>query len=271
MILSLQKFKAMLSADSLKTIYWFNYLYQQLHARSALAVQRAIDPESIQTSDGKEVSHSSKWAEYRRGQHKPRPKIIEKAEAKVPGSSAKFNHALWIVLKDVPISKHAVSMIKTLDASLQPILFDIHGRLISNANGHFLRKLERRASLDTLAALTILLKLNLEAGSSEIAWEYAHSTTRVLLIIGKQLDEYGMAEDVYKIYCRDIFPSVSKSGSRFFTRHYLLLLILSFNLDQAMLKWSEPQTTITAKEQSRIKLNLIYGIYSQSYNKLFSN
>jgi len=257
--------------DSIRTTYWFNILYKALKAKSALSVQRQIDPESIQKDREKEISHSSKWAEYRRGLHTPRLIILEKAETKVEGSIQAFNHPLWAILKADDFSKRKLSLIKNLDPALQLILFDIHGKLIQSSNRHFLGKLERRASLDSLAALTILLKINLAEGKDEIAWEYAHSITRVLLVIGKQLDEYGVAEEVYKIYCRDIFPSVSKNGSSFFTRHYLLLLMLSFDLDQAMLKWSEPQTAIAAKEQSRIKLNLIYGIYSESYNKLLSN
>ena len=153
--------------DSIRTIYWFNVLYKALNAKSALSVQREIDPESIQKYRGKEISHSSKWSEYRRGLHTPRLSILEKAEAKVEGSTLAFNHPLWTILKTNDISKRKVSLIKSLDPALQPLLFDIHGRLIQSSNRHFLGKLERRASIDSLAALTILLKINLDEGNRE--------------------------------------------------------------------------------------------------------
>lgn len=258
--------------DSIRTIYWFNVLYKALNAKSALSVQREIDLESIQKYRGKEISHSSKWAEYRRGLHTPRLRILEKAEAKVEGSILAFNHPLWTILKIDNVSKHKMSLIKSLDPALQPHLFNIHGSLIQSSNRHFLGKLERRASLDSLAALTILLKINLSEGKDEIAWEYAHSIAKVLIVIGKQLDGYEIGEKILEIYCRSIFPNIRLNNSVFYTGNYLTLLLFSYLLHENLTKWSDrPVLLMTPIEQANLLLKLIDGIHSQDYRKLFPN
>jgi hypothetical protein len=243
-----------------------------LNAKSALSVQRQINPESIQKDGEKEISHSSKWAEYRRGLHPPRLKVLEKAEAKVEGSILAFNHPLWTILKSDDFLKRKVSLIKSLDPALQPILFDIHGKLIQNSNRHFLGKLERRASLDSLAALTILLKINLAEGKSEIAWEYAHSIAKVLILISKELDGYGVGEKILEFYCRHIFSNIRLNDKAFFDSKYLILLIFSYLLHENLNKSSDrPIHMMAPIEQTNLLLKLINTVHLQDYKKLFPN
>lgn len=258
--------------DSIRTIYWLNVLLKALNAKSALSVQRQIDPESIQKDGEKEISHSSKWAEYRRGLHEPRLRTLEKAEAKVEGSLLAFNHPLWTILKADDFSKRKVSLIKSLDPALQPILFDIHGKLIQSSNRHFLGKLERRASLDSLAALTILLKVNLAEGKDEIAWEYAHSIAKVLIVIGKQLDGYEVGEKILEFYCRSILPNVRLNNLVFYTGKYLTLLLFSYLLHDKLAKWSDRSILVMSpNEQANSILKLINGVHLKDYKKLFPN
>lgn len=143
----------------------------------------------------------------------PNPVFVEEVDQKVKGSSWALNHVLWRVLREQgSIRKQARGWVRELVPEIQSLVFtpDYEFRLYGNR--HYLGSLERRASLDGLAALTILLKLSIEAGDTEQAWNFAHSIFRVLLIIGPELNEQTIAERVFDLYVGRIFTLVSFNG-----------------------------------------------------------
>lgn len=206
--------------DSIRTTYWFRYLALKLHVASALGVQRQIDPRSIKKEGGEEISHSSKWAEYNRGAHTPRKATISLADIRIPGSAAIFNHVLWEVLKQETITRNFSELLARLNPETQRLIYDIHGRPHTHASKQFLGKFERRASIDTLAALTLIIKYNHEQNRAELAWEYAHSIFRVLVILGDHLDNFGIADRLFEIFVHKVFSLAQWNNQKFALENY---------------------------------------------------
>lgn len=90
---------------------------------------------------------------------------------------------------------------------------------------HYLRALERRRSLNGLAALTLLLRLSLEHGEQQLAMVYTSSLLRVLLVQGLDLIGHGVAEMVFGLYEERLFRKVRWDGLRFDLADYPYTLL----------------------------------------------
>lgn len=199
--------------DPARTINWFRTLCEHFGEERPRHIQRALDPDSLSESDyGKKIPNS-KFKLYAEGKHVPGAALVEKAELVVKGSSWALNHVLWRVLREQgSIKKYAKDWVRELVPEIQLLVFTPDYELRLCGNRHYLGSLERRASVDGLTALTILLKLSIEAGDVEQAWNFAQSIFRVLLIIGPELDEQTIAERVFELYVKRIFGLVSFNG-----------------------------------------------------------
>ncbi|MEC5207555.1 hypothetical protein QF022_002511 [Vogesella perlucida] len=196
--------------DTVRTINWFRTLCEHLGEERPRYIQRALDSDSLSESAyGKKIPNS-KFKLYAEGKHVPGAAFVEKVEQVVKGSSSALNHVLWKVLRERgSIRKYARDWVRELAPEIQSLVFMPGYELRLYGNRHYVGSLERRASVDGLTVLTILLKLSIEAGDAEQAWYFAHSIFRVLLIIGPELDEQTIAEQVFDLYASRIFPLVS--------------------------------------------------------------
>lgn len=199
--------------DAARTINWFCTLCEHFGEERPRHIQRALDPDSLsENAYGKKIANS-KFKRYAEGRHVPGAAFVERVNLLVKGSSWALNHVLWSVLREQgSIQKYARGWVRELVPEIQSLVFTPDNELCLHGNRHYLGSLERRASVDGLAALTILLKLSVEAGDVEQAWSFAHSIFRVLLIIGPELDEQTIAERVFDLYVNRIFPLVSFNG-----------------------------------------------------------
>lgn len=93
-----------------------------------------------------------------------------------------------------------MTWVRQLDHEIQGIVLGPYSTIVGGASRHTLGTLERRASLDSLAALTLLARLHHEAGEHELVWLYSCSIFRVLLLLGTYLDQYGVAERMFQLY-----------------------------------------------------------------------
>lgn len=199
--------------DTIRTINWFRTLCMHFGEERPRFIQRALDPDSLSESAyGKKIPNS-KFKLYAEGKHVPGAAFVEKVDLVVKGSSWALNHVLWSVLREQgSIRKYARGWLRELVPEIQSLVFTPDYELRLHGNRHYFGSLERRASVDGLTALTILLKLSIEAGDVEQAWNFAHSIFRVLLIIGPELDEQTIAERVFDLYVDRIFSLVSFNG-----------------------------------------------------------
>lgn len=192
--------------DAACTIYWFQWLGIRLGTLVPREIQRAIAPETLGLDKAGEPIRNNKFLGYQRGEHVPQARLVQHAEKVVPWSSQALNHPLWKVLRaNGPIRKSAVQWVHQLDREVQAVVLGPFNQIVGGASRHTLGALERRASLDSLAALTILLRLRHEEGEHEWVWLYARSIFRVLLMIGPHLEDYGVADKVFQLFVQRIF------------------------------------------------------------------
>lgn len=201
--------------DTARTIYWFRGLGDHLGTHTPREIQRVIAPNTLGRDSTGERIRNSKFLSYSRGNHVPQALLVRQAEKVVPRSALALNHPLWMALRtNSSIQKFAHDLIRQLDPDIQRIVMWPHGEVGGGANRHTLGSLERRAGMDSLATLTILFRLNHEAGESEWAWLCAHSIFRVLLMMGPRFDQRTVAEHVFRIYVERIFSLVVFQGQR---------------------------------------------------------
>lgn len=199
--------------DTVRTINWFRTLCNYFGDERPRYIQRALDPGSMSESAyGKKIANS-KFKNYAEGNNVPGAAFVEKVDLVVKGSSWALNHVLWSVLrKQGSIQKYAKGWVRELVPEIQSLVFTPNNELRLRGDRHYFGSLERRASVDGLTALTILLKLSIEVGDTELAWSFAHSIFRVLLIIGPELDEQTIAEKLFDLYVSRVFNQISFNG-----------------------------------------------------------
>lgn len=206
--------------DSTRTIFWFRSLGESLGTHEPREIQRAIAPNTLGVDSVGNPIRNSKFLGYARGEHVPLDWLVQQAEQIVPRSAWGLNHPLWRVLRtSSPINRLALKWVRELDPDIQHIVLS-QGVISTSANRHTRGTLERRASLDSLAALTILMRLNHEQGGTEAAWDFANSIFRVLLMLGPMFERHIVADCVFLIYVARVFSQVEFAGQRMALENY---------------------------------------------------
>lgn len=206
--------------DSVRTIFWFRRLGDRLGTHAAREIQREIAPDTVGIDSSGEPIKNNKFLDYARGRRVPLVRLVQQAEQSVPYSAWALNHPLWQVLRTPgPIRKSALPWIRQLDPDIQRFALS-NGAVSTSIDRHTLDPLERRAGMDSLAALTIMLRLNHELGNSRSAWEYAGVIYRVLLMLGPMFERHTVAEQVFQIYVDRVFSLVTFAGKRMAFENY---------------------------------------------------
>lgn len=204
------RYDEMAESDLLKVVnvsFWFDHLLIRTGALTAYALETLIEHTD---SDGKRKSDRpkrNKWPKYARGLHAPRRSLLVAVEVKVPGSIYIFDHPLWVALAmDELIGNRAEQLIRQLSPSIQEIVL----RSIAAQGGGLgplqLRRLERRAGLDSLACLTILIRLAHERGDNKNLLEMGRALYNVLLMFCTSANAERLSELFYRLFRDRIFP-----------------------------------------------------------------
>ncbi|MBR7782333.1 hypothetical protein [Undibacterium luofuense] len=209
--------------DVLRTKYWYEGLCLRLGETTAYALEKKIEPGAFKKNGDNVSIHRNKWWRYRSGLHTPNAATCSKADGIVMGSSADLNHPLWRSLRNEPLAHEAAGLLRQLAPELQIILFEQHDNFRIEAGKRYLGRIEHRASLDALACLTILLKVNYEKGHYDQVWDFAHRVLRMLLILGDVFDKRKIAEEIFEVYRKRIFNLVRLNGERFCLDGYCYL------------------------------------------------
>lgn len=206
--------------DSVRTMFWFGCLGDRLGTHQARAVQRAVAPNTIGVDGRGEPIKNGKFLSYKRGKRTPSARLVEQVEQQVPQSARNLSHPLWQVLRaSKSIKTSACQWVRQLDPEIQRFALS-NGEMSMSWGRHTLEPLERRASLDSLAALTIMLRLHHEQENPLAAWDCAQAVFRVLLILGPMFEEHAIAEQIFKIYVSRVFSLVVLPGKRIALEDY---------------------------------------------------
>ena len=207
--------------ERIRTMYWFEGVRLHLDVPTAYAVEHIIEPEGFQRNKAGAHFRRNKWGRYQHGRHTPRATLVARTAEFVPGSPKEINHVLWKALSETPnIAREAPIWLRQLTPGLQLLVFTDDDQLRATVDRPVLAKIERLASLDSLACLTILWKRYFAIGELEQAWRVATSVFRVLLMVGAEFSKRGVGDTIFAVFVEKIFEKASWNGERFYLEGY---------------------------------------------------
>ena len=164
----------------------------------------------------------NKWRSYRIGRHTPSSALVHHIALSHKDSHAALNHIFWETLRlDQPISRHADFWLSQLHPEVQIVIYK-HGNTFrlgksidETLNRTQLSMLERRAGLDALACLTILLRKTADAGNSSLAQSLARNLCRMLLILAPLLARAGINRPLVQYIEQEILPLASHNDLQY--------------------------------------------------------
>ncbi|MBW9335675.1 hypothetical protein FEE59_19360 [Herbaspirillum sp. RU 5E] len=221
--------------DAIRTVYWCRGVLERLGLNSVYKLEQCLDGSSFKRSNGT-TSPSHKWQKYSRGSNTPRSREVDLAETRAPGTAQQLRHILWDVLKTEspdPVDIH--QWLARLQPSSQGILFVGAPTALSGpgsraeVNSRLIRRLHRRANIDALAALVILLKEALMLGRRDLVRILVGATYQMLLILGMEFLARGIAIELFDVFhSRIFFPALADQfqfdvdAERFVKASYIL-------------------------------------------------
>lgn len=199
--------------DAFRTVYWFHSLRIGVNAKTTYQLEHALEPEAFGFDADGGSYRRNKWGGYRLGKHTPSRKLIVSVNGRFEGAQSEFEHVLWDTLRlSNSVVQNADAWIRRLDPDVQSILWNKDKTISGNRvrirqlSALHLQVIERRASLDALACLTILLREAHELGRMEQSFNIAKSLCRVLVMIGDMLNGHGISRPLYEYYEEIILP-----------------------------------------------------------------
>ncbi|MBL8507660.1 MAG: hypothetical protein JNM11_04295 [Chitinimonas sp.] len=205
--------------DVLRTAVWYSDIEHQLGGGSIYRIERILEPDAFRYK--KHSYHLNKWRRYKVGADTPRAALVERVDGELPGTAALLNHPLWEALRGrKPVKRLLQEEMRRLAPAVQQVVFagDEFGTARRKPMGPVTRvtllKLERRAGIDALACLTILLRAAVET-DLEQAFDIARSLYRVLLITCVSVPLGSWTRYIFECYRQAIFPLVNSEEHQF--------------------------------------------------------
>lgn len=198
--------------DAFRTVCWFKLLKRNTGATTIDQMRSCLEVKSA-SDDDKRDNGNKKWQEYSWGRRTPNPELSAQIDALHPGSRVLLNHLLWDVLRfERPITKYGESWLSRLHPEIQTFIFPRNALLGSEKktpvqlnNMHF-SMLERRASLDTLACLVILIRQSANAGNEKQTDRLCYRACRMLLILAPIFSNCGVLRPFSEYFEQNVLP-----------------------------------------------------------------
>lgn len=200
--------------DSLRVRYWYEVLKSRAQLETASDMEHYFEGESFKVNEKGAVAwYRNKWSRYANGQHVPQAKTLRRVEAREHGSTRELHLPLWEVLdvSDAHVMK-GDDFLRRLDPVIQAVIWQRSSLAVSTFSNRvvitrqLLEKLERRASLDTLACLTWLLRESAQQEDLETSLKIARALHNVLLMLSIELHTYKIALPLLRLFIRDVLP-----------------------------------------------------------------
>ena len=207
--------------DAFRTVAWFNLLRRRSGAKSVYQMDTLLETRLV--PDGhSEADCKSKWRSFRIGLHTPHQTLVTQIEESYEGSHALLNHVLWEALNlNRPVSACADMWIGRLHPEVQKTAWRRAATFIGEKpvsrrlNTTHLRMLERRAGLDALACLIILLRRSVASGDNALARHLSWYICRMLLILAPALALYRVTLPFMQYIEQEILPLASFNGQHY--------------------------------------------------------
>lgn len=254
--------------DTIRTVCWFRIVENRLGLQKARQIQRAVGAAGIGRGVAGDVIKNNKFLDYSKGKHVPHQAVVEQIELMVPRSERELNHPLWMVLRTVGSVRKKIDLwMRQLDPDIQRIAISPANQVSAGINRHVLGSFERRAGMDSLAALTMLWRLGYEEGNAEWVWLYAKSIFRVLLLMGAHFERRGVAVDIFQLFVDRVFSLSVYQGKRLALENYDYLThfqLLELLVDEVKARFQEQRVRKMPTYYALLVLNGKCGPRAQS-------
>jgi hypothetical protein len=205
---------------ALKTVFWAFSLQARTGLMTPYALERFFEPDAFgETTDGDRF-HYNKWPGYFAGRHEP-VKVLAAVEAKCPGANGCLSSPLWAALTDRPLTRLQLeALILPLEPGVQSLVrrrgpwpHPAHPQG-SRFEHRLAEALERRASLDALAAAVILLRIAHAEGATALAFQWGRHVLRIMVMLSELLHEGGVARALLELIEERVLQLARHDGAQ---------------------------------------------------------
>lgn len=217
--------KAALPQDPVEVLrrqYWFEGLRLETGLKTAYALEKHFEPNSFKEKAGVSF-YRNKWRNYERGLNTPNSRLVDLVEVRQPGSAGELRHVLWELLReDCRVAHRGDALLRQLRPEVQAIMF--RRRVTQGGMSQYEREpcsqrlcqqLERRADLDVLACLVILIREAVETFQIQQMEMLHRSLFNVLLMLGASLQARKIATRLFALFRDRIFALAATPYRRF--------------------------------------------------------
>lgn len=252
---------------ALATTLWVLDIKRRRQTFSLYALEKLFEPESFGHNEHGEAYHHNKWTKYEVGLHTPNDKLVQQVDAKLPGTAHLLRHPFWTLVqtKNWDTNK-AEGWLRKLSTEIRAVLQNrsqsstFREVLSVKIGSKQIKMLERRASLDALAAQVVFLFNAISAQDDELIRELCESVFRTLLILGSFAPYSFVGDELFQLVCECVFSRATWKGVSFDFSEYdffkaamqLEWLVLSLE-DNGVVNAVAPAADI------RVKLRLLDG------------
>ena len=183
-------------------------------------MERVFEPGAFGKSPAGDYYHFNKWSKYSVGLSRPVNALVLEVDRKVPGSARVLYHPLWEILRVGYGSNRSQreSWLSRISPDVQRVVAK-NGVMTFSVDSNDdsptplkLNMLERRAGIDALACLSLLLLQANESQRTEDMLRIAQALYRVLLIICIRKPYCRLENELFDCFKRRIFSRVRHSG-----------------------------------------------------------
>ena len=215
------------SIDTLRVIYWYEGVKGRAGCNTPYALERMVEPDAFRHNSYGDPYHKNKWSSYQRGERTPRKSQVERAETLFPGTQKALHHALWksLDINACQDDEWVDDIIGRLVPDLQ-VLLDEEGirsdRHLTHKNPgrRLCTKLQRRASLDTLACATALTRRAIRLGDMENAYQIGGTAFNILLSLGRHFRDRKISKQLFGLYVDRVLAGLCSKGKRYYFERY---------------------------------------------------
>ncbi len=193
--------------DIIRVVLWYEYVRQKLSLSSSDQIEKFFQPDKFVRYKNGEIGFPERWKLYQKGIHTPQPSFVQLVESHVSGSEDILNSVLWEAIRGrKTLSWYIKHGISQLTPEVQRVLFKSSDQLAHALSRGQLRRLERLAGLDALAAQVIFLRIADKRGDREKAFEIGLSVYRTLLIICTRILYFNLRRVLVVLMNLYVFP-----------------------------------------------------------------
>lgn len=273
--------------DTLRTKTWYGCVASYLGTDSAYSLEKHFSPEKVIVENGI-TKRPCKFDKYRRGEHTPSRRLVERIGEELPGTKKVFDHVFWDVARcpctDIGMLHKQLSGLRPAISNLlfySPSRFEETPYRRSQDYVPAFQTLGKEGDWDALTACIGLIQELKYFGNDAFRFAYTRPTFRIFLRFASSTPFYNLADEFYRyllanilnnrvskklldgITETDIFELASISGSRILIVEDLDLLKRHFFTPKACLHIVERY--LSAQIVYRLRDHARAGQWSEIY------